>query len=166
MQNLTVQQRLLIAFALVLLILLVPISVAYTGLDAIERQLAVGLSGLALAALGSLTTKIRPCTRSRDTLAVRRHASNSLADRLLVGSWRSQPWPLDLAAARAAGGVAQCLGAAARSLRRAMPKLRLLGRSGRTGDTGLALNAGLGHGHRAEDGATLVHGLLPFQLRH
>ncbi|MCF7978334.1 MAG: hypothetical protein K9L82_09995 [Chromatiaceae bacterium] len=40
MQNLTVQQRLLIAFALVLLILLVPISVAYTGLDAIEQQLA------------------------------------------------------------------------------------------------------------------------------
>jgi hypothetical protein len=39
MQNLTVQQRLLIAFALLLLILLVPIGVAYTGLDTIERQL-------------------------------------------------------------------------------------------------------------------------------
>lgn len=39
MRNLTVQQRLLIAFGLMLLILLVPIGVAYTGIDAIEQRL-------------------------------------------------------------------------------------------------------------------------------
>ncbi|MBK1621547.1 hypothetical protein CKO42_24670 [Lamprobacter modestohalophilus] len=39
MQNLTVRQRLLIAFGLVVIILLVPIGVAYTGIEAIEQRL-------------------------------------------------------------------------------------------------------------------------------
>ncbi|MBK5940092.1 hypothetical protein [Halochromatium roseum] len=39
MQNLTVQQRLLIAFGLVVVTLLVPIGVAYTGIEAIEQRL-------------------------------------------------------------------------------------------------------------------------------
>ncbi|MEA3643104.1 MAG: hypothetical protein VBE63_24650 [Lamprobacter sp.] len=39
MQSLTVQQRLLIAFGLVVIILLVPIGVAYTGIETIEQRL-------------------------------------------------------------------------------------------------------------------------------